>query len=156
MTSIRCEIRDEAIDLKTLGELSDDGHGAQVFFTGAVRSRNHGRDVVAVEYDAARALGERVLCEIAEEARSKWGASLKIAVVHRIGRLEVGEISVAIAVSSPHRDEAYRASRYVIEEIKKRAPIWKKEIYSDGETAWLKGHALCQHGSCEEDAHAAI
>lgn len=148
MERIRCSVTAGKIDPTTvLAFANESGNGAQTFFFGAVRARNAGRDVVAVEYDAAEALAERVLGEIASEALSKWGRGLKIQVIHRTGRLEVGELSVAIGVSSPHRDEAYLASRYVIEQIKVRAPIWKKEIYSDGETEWLKGHALCQKDS---------
>lgn len=68
---------------------------------------------------------------------------MRICIVHRIGKLAQGDISVGVGVSSPHRDECYQASRYVIEEIKRRAPIWKREAYESGETEWLKGHMLC-------------
>lgn len=125
--------------------LDDSAHGAQLLFTGAVRSRNHGRDVCAVAYDAFEPLAEKVLRQICEEARERWGAGLRFIIVHRTGKLPVGELSVAIGVSAPHRDEAYQASRFVIEQLKVRVPIWKKEYYTDGETAWLKGHALCGH-----------
>ena len=125
--------------------VQDFEHGGQCFFFGAVRSQNHGLQVVAVEYDAFIPLAEKTFTEIAHEAIAKWGNDLKIIVRHRTGKLLVGEISVAIGVSSKHRDEAYQASRYVIEQIKVRAPIWKKEYYTNGETEWLKGHSLCQH-----------
>jgi molybdopterin synthase catalytic subunit len=101
--------------------------------------------VEAVAYDAFQPLAEKVLGEISEEARLKYANDLKVVLQHRTGKLKVGEISLAIAVSSRHRDEAYEASRYIIEELKQRAPIWKKEYYTDGETDWLKGHALCGH-----------
>lgn len=120
-------------------------HGAQNYFFGSVRDFNLGKKVVAVSYDAYIPLGEKVLREISREAQQKWGEDLRICVVHRVGQLGVGEMSVGIGVSSPHRDESYQASRYIIEQIKIRAPIWKKEHYEDGETEWLKGHALCQH-----------
>lgn len=146
MDRILCEIVNEKIDPSEVFEFASDfGHGAQDFFFGSVRAKNLGREVVAVGYDAATPLAEKVLREIACEAISQWGETLRICVLHRVGKLTVGEISVAIGVSSPHRDESFQACRYVIEEIKKRAPIWKKEFYSDGETEWLKGHALCQH-----------
>lgn len=122
------------------------GHGAVAYFFGAVRDRNHGRQVTAVSYDAFAPLAARTLEAICEEARRSWGEDLVIHVRHRTGKLRVGEVSVAIGVSSVHRDEAFQASRYVIEELKKRVPIWKKEYYVDGETRWLRGHALCGQG----------
>lgn len=120
-------------------------HGAKLLFTGVVRSTNHGRQVVAVEYDIFKPLAEVIFEQIKQEAKAQWGQDLEIAVEHYTGRLEPGQTSVVIGVSSRHRDECYQASRYVIEQIKHRAPIWKKEFYADGETEWLQGHALCQH-----------
>ncbi|MEY4615440.1 MAG: hypothetical protein RJB66_400 [Pseudomonadota bacterium] len=120
-------------------------HGAQNYFFGAVREVNLGKTVMAVSYDAYAPLGEKILREIAREAQDHWGKDLRIYVQHRVGQLAVGEVSVGIGVSSLHRDESYMASRFIIEQIKIRAPIWKKEHYEDGETEWLKGHALCQH-----------
>ena len=79
-----------------------------------------------------------LLREIVAEARARWETG-EVAVVHRIGRLEIGETSVAIAVAAPHRAEAYEASRYIIEELKKRVPVWKREGYLDGESEWLMG-----------------
>ncbi|MEK6706725.1 MAG: molybdenum cofactor biosynthesis protein MoaE [Bdellovibrionota bacterium] len=121
-------------------------HGAEVLFLGVVRDHNAGKDVKSVLYDAFIPLAKNILLEIATEARARFGQDLCLAVLHRIGELKVGEISVAICVSSPHRDEAYKASRYVIEEIKIRAPIWKKEFYIDGDSGWVRGHALCSAG----------
>lgn len=123
-------------------------HGGMNFFFGAVRDFNGGKKVVAVSYDAFEPLAEQVFREIAGEARLKWGDELRIYIVHRVGKLLCGDTSVGIGVSSRHRDESFQASRYVIENIKHRAPIWKKEFYENGETEWLKGHALCQrtHG----------
>ena len=120
-------------------------HGAKLIFTGVVREHNHGRHVVAVEYDAFVPLMKQVFHEIICEAKMRWGYDIEIDIDHQTGRLNVGETSVYITVSSMHRDESYQASRYVIEQIKKRAPIWKKEFYTDGESEWLQGHALCQH-----------
>ncbi|HET8655685.1 MAG TPA: molybdenum cofactor biosynthesis protein MoaE [Longimicrobiaceae bacterium] len=110
--------------------------GAALLFLGVVRDHNDGRPVGHLDYDAYAVMAERVLGEIVAEASSRWRVG-RMAVVHRIGRLGVGEPSVAIAVASPHRAEAYEASRYVIEELKKRAPIWKREGYVDGEERWL-------------------
>lgn len=121
-------------------------HGAEVLFLGVVREMNLGRRVEAVAYDAFQPLAEKTLAEITEEAKLKFNQDLRSVIFHRTGKLRVGEVSIGIAVSSCHRDEAYEASRFIIEEIKIRAPIWKKEYYVDGESEWLKGHALCSHG----------
>lgn len=126
--------------------------GATTLFLGCVRSPNHGREVLSVGYDAFEPLAEKEMIRIAEHARDAIEPKLRVAIAHRVGTLRVGEVSVAIAVATPHRDEAYRASRYVIEEIKVRAPIWKKERYVDGETEWLKGHALCGHSATTNPA----
>ena len=103
-----------------------------------VRDHNDGRSVGGVLYDTYEEMAAQVLSEIVDEAARAAGTD-RVAAVHRIGELEVGEVSVAIAVSSPHRAEAYDASRYIIEEIKKRLPVWKKERYSDGAEAWVEG-----------------
>jgi molybdopterin synthase catalytic subunit len=115
-----------------------DEDGASVLFLGVVRDHNDGRSVGGVRYDAYEEMAAKVLSEIVEEAARSAGTD-RVAAVHRIGELKVGEVSVAIAVSSPHRAEAYEASRYVIEEIKKRLPVWKKERYSDGAEEWVEG-----------------
>jgi len=135
-----------ALDSLVLEKTQSLSHGAEVFFVGKVRNYNHQKKVSAVAYDIYEPLAKASLLEICQEAQQKWGTSLMIDVRHRYGRLDVGDISVTIRVSSPHRDEAYQASRYVIEQIKVRVPIWKKEFYENGETEWLRGHALCQHG----------
>jgi molybdopterin synthase catalytic subunit len=89
-------------------------------------------------YEAYEEMATPVLREIAEEAAQRIDSD-RLCVIHRVGDLAVGETSVAIAVSSPHRAEAYDASRYVIEEIKKRLPVWKKEHYADGKQEWVEG-----------------
>jgi len=127
-----------------LSELAEPGHGAQLVFRGVVRNLNLGRAVVAVTYDAHAPMAERVFREIAEEARQRWGVGLGVGIVHRMGRVAVGEASVLIVVGSAHRDEGYQASRYAIEQIKVRAPIWKQEHYVDGDDQWVKGHSLCR------------
>lgn len=113
--------------------------GAALLFWGVVRNRNDGRAVTHLEYEAYAEMAEATLAEIVAEARERWEVG-EIGVVHRIGRLEVGEGSVAIAVASPHRAEAYEVSRYVIEELKRRVPIWKREGYAEGGSEWLGGH----------------
>lgn len=140
-SSITVGITEEPISVDGVrGMIGCGSCGAEVLFFGVVRNSNDGRSVTAVSYDAFKPLAESVFSEICAEVLVKWGQSLRVALFHRIGRLVVGEISVAIAVGSPHRAEAYDASRYVIEQIKIRAPIWKKEHYADGDSEWLKGH----------------
>lgn len=112
--------------------------GASLLFVGIVRDHADGRPVSGMRYDAYEEMARPVLAEIAREAAERLGTD-RVAVEHRVGALDIGEPSVAIAVSSPHREEAYAASRYVIEEIKKRLPVWKKERYADGEEVWVEG-----------------
>ncbi|NJM09500.1 MAG: molybdenum cofactor biosynthesis protein MoaE [Bdellovibrionaceae bacterium] len=131
----------------------DSHHGAMNSFIGIVRSTNLGRTVVAMEYDCFIPLCEKTLFDIAAEAKEKWSEDANIFIVHRHGKLEVGEASVAITATTRHRDESYRITRYIIEELKTRAPIWKKEYYQDGETDWVRGHALCQHRKVDHHEH---
>jgi len=125
-----------------LAELAGGENGAELLFHGVVRNRNEGRAVKAVSYDVFAPLAEQTFREIGDEALARWGPDLRVVIVHRSGRLEVGEVSVIVVVSSPHRDEAYLASRYVIEQLKVRSPIWKQEHYADGDSEWLLGHSL--------------
>lgn len=144
-STIFVEVTDRAIQAtQALERVAHSAHGAETLFLGVVRDFNHGRRVVAVSYDAFPPLAEKTLLEICLEAQRKWGSDLRICVLHRTGRLGIGEASVVVAVGSCHRTEAFEASRYVIEELKVRVPIWKREHYEDGETEWLRGHALCR------------
>lgn len=120
--------------LSRVGSAQD---GAVVLFLGTVRDHNDGRPVRGLRYEAYEEMAGSVLEAIAREAADHGSAD--VAVVHRVGELAVGECSVAIAVAAPHRSEAYDASRYIIEEIKKRLPVWKHEHYVDGEARWLEG-----------------
>lgn len=148
-------ITQEIIDVsKVISEASDRAPkicGAQVLFVGIVREHNLGKKVVSVSYDAHPQFAAKIITEISEEARQKYGPHVYVEAVHRVGDLQVGDASIAIVVHSKHRDEGYLASRYVLEEIKTRAPIWKKEKYEDGETEWLKGHALCGHAQRQQN-----
>lgn len=126
---------DPAALLARVGGPSD---GAVLLFLGTVRDHNDGRPVSGLFYDAYLEMAERVLREIAAEASQRLGTR-RIAVAHRMGELAVGEVSVAIAVSSPHRAQAFDACRFIIEEIKRRLPVWKSERYADGQTDWLEG-----------------
>jgi len=111
--------------------VSDPGAGAVVTFAGTVRNHFEGRPVLAVEYEAYRPMAERKLRDVAEEAVRRHGATAA-AVHHRVGRLEVGEASVVIAVSAPHRAEAFAACREIIDRLKEVVPIWKREVFADG------------------------
>ena len=121
--------------LSRVGAAAD---GAVLLFLGTVREHNDGRAVSGMRYDAYVAMAGPVLNDIAQEAAVRCGSD-RIAVVHRIGELEIGAISVAIAVSTPHRAEAFDAARYIIEHIKQRLPVWKHEHYVDGAAQWLTG-----------------
>ena len=123
---------------EVLARVGADEDGAVLLFLGVVRDHNDGRPVTGMEYEAYREMAEGVLETIAREVEERW-ATDRIVILHRIGSLEIGEASVAIAVSTPHRSEAYDASRYVIEEIKERLPVWKREHYTDGERRWVPG-----------------
>jgi molybdopterin synthase catalytic subunit len=134
---------------QVVAELAGPEHGAELLFWGVVRATNEGRRVLAVSYDAHVPLAEKTFRDIGEEVLARFGRDLRVVVIHRTGRLEVGEASVVVGVASPHRDEGYEASRYVIEQLKVRSPIWKQEHYAEGDSAWLCGHALRGGGAAE-------
>lgn len=131
--------------------VADPEHGAADLFIGTVRNHNLGKTVKGVSYDVFDELTLTTFKELAQEARQKWGDKLNIYIEHYKGRLDIGGISILIAVSSPHRDESFKACRFIIEEIKHRAPIWKQEHYLDGDSEWVQGHALCSHGPVSYD-----
>ena len=120
-----------------LQRVARDANGATVLFLGTVRDLNDGRAVLGIEYTAYRSMAERELATIVEEAAA-LADSNDIAVEHRLGELALGECSVAIAFAHPHRDRAFEAARYIIEEIKQRVPIWKREQYVDGDREWVR------------------
>ena len=109
--------------------------GGVVTFVGAVRDHHHGRGVTGLSYSAYEPMAESVCAAIKAEAERRW--PVRVALVHRLGDLEIGEAAVAIAVASAHRDEAFAACRYVIEEVKRRVPIWKRERFVDGTEEWV-------------------
>lgn len=120
-------------------------HGGQAFFFGSVRNHNQEKQVIKISYEIFVPLAQNTLFDICQAAKSMWGEDLKICVIHAQGDLKVGEISVGIGVSAPHRDEAFKTCRFIIEEIKHKVPIWKHEYYENGSSGWVKGHALCNH-----------
>jgi molybdopterin synthase catalytic subunit len=111
--------------------------GAVVTFLGLVRNHNVGRSVRYLEYEAYEPLAVKAFERIASEIRERWPGA-RLALHHRVGRLEVGEASVAIVARSPHRGDAYAACRYAIERVKQIAPIWKREFFDDGDV-WIEG-----------------
>lgn len=123
---------DGPIDVRELEQaVAHPGAGAVLCFQGTTRDSFEGKGVLYLEYEAFAPMALAELERIAAEARARFPGSL-LAVAHRVGRVEVGEASVVIAVSAPHRDEAYQASRFAIDALKARVPIWKKEWYADG------------------------
>ena len=124
------------LDLESvIAEVASDHAGAIATFQGTVRRQSRGRVVIALEYEAYSGMAERVMAEIAEGVKARHEVG-EIAIAHRVGRCEVGEVSVAIAVSAPHRQDALSACRDVIDELKERVPLWKKELYEGGEE-WI-------------------
>lgn len=119
-----------------LDEIAHPRNGASVLFVGTVRDVNDGAPVSGLDYSSYAGMAERELAAIVAEACERWGTT-DIVVEHRVGSLELGDASVVIAVAHPHRSEAYEASRYVIEELKKRLPVWKREHYVDGRSEWV-------------------
>jgi len=127
----------EPIDANALvREVATPAHGAILLFLGVVREVNDGRGVTGIEYSAYEAMAQRELEAIASEAAERFGSS-SVVIVHRLGELALEEASVGIAVAHAHRDEAYALSRWTIEELKRRVPIWKREHYVDGTREWV-------------------
>ena len=117
--------------------------GASIFFTGTVRNHNNNKSVIGITYDSHDELVIKSFEEIYKEADEKLNIQDKaVFIEHAKGYLNLGEMSIIIAVACKHRDQAYVLSRYIIEEIKKRSPIWKKEHYTDNQSDWLKGNPI--------------
>ncbi|WP_243714014.1 molybdenum cofactor biosynthesis protein MoaE [Nostoc sp. 106C] len=128
---------------------NDPANGAVVVMSGMVRNQTDGKPVVSLEYQAYEPMALRVFSQIAADIRSLWPDVNRVVIHHRIGRLQVGEISVLVAVGCPHRSEAFEACRYAIDTLKHNAPIWKKEHWQDGSSSWVSIGACEQSGeSC--------
>lgn len=112
--------------------LADPAIGVVAVFVGVVRGDTNGREVRYMEYEAYPEMAEAMLRQIGEEIQARWKTIQKVAIVHRVGHLEVGEVSVVIALSAAHRPEVFEALRYAIDRLKEIVPIWKKEVWSDG------------------------
>ena len=123
--------------------ISSSEFGASIFFSGTVRNQNDNKSVLGITYDSHDALVIKSFEEIYYEADQKLNIKDKaVFIEHAKGYLNLGEVSIVIAVACKHRDEAYILSRYIIEEIKKRSPIWKKEHYQNNDSTWLKGNPI--------------
>jgi molybdopterin synthase catalytic subunit len=134
----RIEIVDEVIEPQAiLSGLAGSADGAVALFLGVVRDHNEGRQVRRLEYHAYAEMALRVMRDIAADSHSRFGVS-SIAIVHRKGSLEVGEVAVLVAVATPHRGEAFEACRHAMERVKHEVPIWKKE-YFEGGAEWVRG-----------------
>ena len=122
-------------------QVSADTNGGICTFIGQVRRQSRGREVAYLEYNAYVPMAEKMLRRIAEEAEQRYGC--EIVIQHRIGRIELGEASVVVAVGSPHRAEAFEACRYCIDTLKETVPIWKREVCPDG-AYWIEGENAVQ------------
>lgn len=130
------EITEYPIDIpKLLGHVSHPAVGGEVLFVGTTRNHSHGKEVLWLEYQTYLPMAVKTMTQIADEAAARWKLQA-IAIVHRIGKVGIGEASIVIAVSSAHRNEAFEACRFAIDTLKKIVPIWKKEIYADGQV-WV-------------------
>jgi len=148
--SIRTAIVRRAIDVAgLLAEVRNTANGATLLFLGQVRDVNDGRAVTGIEYSAYDEMAGHELATIARECAAAFGISHLI-VEHRLGALELGDTSIAIVVAHPHRGAAYDASRFVIEEVKRRLPIWKREGYLDGTSEWVNADGITEHSSAQE------
>lgn len=120
--------------------------GAVVVFLGTVRNNTDGRPVTRLEYEAYPPMAEKKMAEISQEISQKWGDTLRVAMVHRTGKLEIGEASVAVAIASPHRKDGFEACQYAMNRLKQIVPIWKREVWTDGEAEWVKPDAVFFEG----------
>lgn len=131
------ELTHNLIDYTALTEsVRSDQSGAVVLFLGTVREMTEGRRTVALEYEAYPQMAEAKLRELEEDTRRRWPVD-RVGIVHRLGHLDLGEISVAVAVSCPHRQQAFEAGKFLIDRLKEVVPVWKKENWADGTTEWV-------------------
>jgi molybdopterin synthase catalytic subunit len=129
-------LKDQALDVRTVAhQVVSPERGGVVTFIGAVRNHHAGRAVLRLEYSAYAPMADLEFARIVEEAERRWPA--KVAAEHRVGTLEVGDVAVIVVAAAAHRGAAFDACRYVIEELKRRVPIWKREHYGDGTVGWV-------------------
>ena len=133
-------LTDQPIDVAAvLASVQDDGAGAVNTFIGTVRNQSTGRRVVRLDYEAYDAMAVHQMRRVAEQAQEKWPMLRQVAITHRKGRLDIGDVAVVVAVSTPHRADSFAACQYIIDTIKQVVPIWKKEEYEDG-SVWVAAH----------------
>lgn len=136
-----------SLSLSQVYALADDpANGAIVVMSGMVRNQTDGKPVVALEYQAYEPMAIAVFRQIAQHIRLTWTDVNRVVIHHRVGRLQVGDISVLVAVGCPHRAEAFAACQYAIDTLKHNAPIWKKEHWADGSSSWVS------IGTCEDNS----
>ena len=129
----------EAIDCRAvIDEVTGEDRGAVLTFAGTVRNTNLGRAVRSIDYHAYESMAHKEIEKLEHETAERYNG-VRVRIVHRIGRLELGEASVFIAVAGAHRDESFAALRHAIDRLKEEAPVWKRELYEDGSEAWLEG-----------------
>ena len=135
------------LSLDRVYQLADNpANGAVVMMSGTVRDRTDGQAVEYLEYQAYEPMAMRVFAQIGLEIRQQWADVTRVVIHHRVGKLKIGEISVLVAVGSPHRTEAFAACKYAIDTLKHQAPIWKKEHWADGASSWVNIGA-CEQGN---------
>lgn len=129
-------LSERPLDLTSLiAQVQSPGRGGVASFLGLVRSQHQGRAVVRLDYSAYHEMAEAECARVVAEAEARW--PVKVALQHRLGALEVGEAAVVVVAAGAHRDEAFAACRHVIEELKRRVPIWKREYFADGQVDWV-------------------
>lgn len=134
------------LSLTDVYALADDpANGAVVVMSGMVRNQTDGKPVVALEYQAYEPMAIAIFRQIAAQIRDQWSDVTHVVIHHRTGKLQIGEISVLVAIGCPHRSEAFAACKYAIDTLKHNAPIWKKEHWEDGSTSWVS------IGACEDN-----
>ena len=135
------EVTSERLDPERLvNHVRKDESGAVIIFFGDVRNNSEGRRVLYLEYDAYPQMAEKVMRQLAEEVMARWPLT-DVAIQHRTGRLEIGDTSLLVAVSSPHRKEAFESCHHLVDRFKEVVPIWKKEVWEGGEV-WIEGEPV--------------
>lgn len=148
-------VRSEAVPIdEVMALVADPGAGGTVVFVGTVRDHSEGWDVAQLDYSVYLAMAEPVLRAVAEEAAATWPLN-GVCILHRVGDLPVGEQTVIVACSAPHRHEAFEAARYGIDEVKRRVPVWKKEVGPNGER-WIGIDSPAEPGGASSTAAEAL
>ncbi|REJ68955.1 MAG: molybdenum cofactor biosynthesis protein MoaE [Planctomycetota bacterium] len=150
------ELTDQTLDTQAiLAHVAADDAGAMVLFLGTTRRHTDGRETASLDYQCYEAMARSELAELEAEARRRWPLT-GCAIVHRLGHLEIGEASVAVAVSSPHREAAFESGKWLIDTIKQVVPIWKCENWADGERQWVHPAEAAEAGSPSRSAQARM